>query len=160
MKLSGNHVNLKYKRLKAVRKMNAGDSVILSSDPWYGEDSCGSQESLPLKLLSFTLSWAVFWCGLSQIISSWVWLLAWVVLIILNAVPPEILWICRTKAEGSCCGCGLQDMQDMWYVLIKYCIKEQTWTLKLLNMERAAWCSPMCLDGLTNVLSLPLLVME
>lgn len=50
MKLSGNHVNLEYKRLKAVRKMNAGDCIVLSIDPWYGEDTCGSQESLPLKL--------------------------------------------------------------------------------------------------------------
>lgn len=39
MQLSRNDINLEYKKLKAVRKMNAEDCIILSIHPWYGEDT-------------------------------------------------------------------------------------------------------------------------
>lgn len=45
-------------------------------------------------------------------------------LIILYAVSPKILQICRTKVEGSYYGCGVQNMrEEMCYILIKYYMK-------------------------------------
>lgn len=104
--------------------MNAGACFVLSILPWYGEDTCYSQESCPLKPFSFTYNLAVLWFGLSQIVPSWFWVPPLLMLIILYAVSPEILQICRTKVEGTYYGCGLQNVQEeMCYILIKYCLK-------------------------------------
>jgi len=35
MQLTGNHLNLEYKKFKSVRRMNAEDCIVLSIHPWY-----------------------------------------------------------------------------------------------------------------------------
>lgn len=54
MQISGNHVNPECKKLKAVRKMNAEECIVLSIHPWCGEDAHSSQVT-PSKTLKFYL---------------------------------------------------------------------------------------------------------